>query len=498
MPVPCRLFLTTLVVVLTVLTGLAGCSDGSDRRPGGTLPVALPQVSDPPDEGQPNLFSTTFPLQSVGYRQREYFLSGSAMAFSPSGTLQADGIWPVAPAESADYRTRALVYRPIEDADFSGSVFVEWLNVTSGFELPVTYGTAHTELLRRGHAIVLLSAQFTGIEGAENPLLPLHLKAVNPARYGSLQHPGDSFSYDILTQVGGALREGGEHDLLEGLRPTHIFAMGQSQSASRLVTYYNAIQPLYAVFDGFLLQNRGASGSRLSEPPQVEVEPPSPALQRQDLAAPQLTVQGETDVLGLGSVGARQADSPVFRLWEVAGAAHNDEYTFVSGRNDIGTDPRFALVVEQTSVLGFQECNLPMNSGYLAWPVNAAVNALDAWARTGELPPVAERLQLTDDNSAYRLDDLGNALGGLRTPYVEAPAAVLSGLGQTDNAFCFLFGTTALFDAGQMAALYVDRAGYQRAVAAAVDDAVARGVLLAEDGERVIEAAGLQWDQAPP
>ena len=270
MPVPCRLFLTTLVVVLTVLVGLAGCSDGSDRRPGATLPVALPQVSDPPDEGQPNLFSTTFPLPSVGYRQREYFLSGSATAFSPSGTLQADGIWPVAPAESADYRTRALVYRPIEDADFSGSVFVEWLNVTSGFELPVTYGTAHTELLRRGHAIVMLSAQFTGIEGAENPLLPLHLKAVNPARYGSLQHPGDSFSYDILTQVGGALREGGEHDLLEGLRPTHIFAMGQSQSASRLVTYYNAIQPLYAVFDGFLLQNRGASGSRLSEPPQVE------------------------------------------------------------------------------------------------------------------------------------------------------------------------------------------------------------------------------------
>jgi hypothetical protein len=497
-PVPYRLFLSTLVAVLTVLTGLAGCSDGSDRRPGGTLPVALPQVSDPPDEGQPNLFSTTFALQSVGYRQREYFLSGSATVFTPSGTLQPDGVWPVAPAETADYRTRVLVYRPMSDTDFSGSVYVEWLNVTSGFELPVTYGTAHTELLRRGHAIVLLSAQFVGIEGAENPLLPLHLKAVNPARYGSLQHPGDSFSYDILTQVGAALREGGDHDLLEGLRPTHIFAMGQSQSASRLVTYYNAIQPLYGVFDGLLLQNRGASGAKLSEPPQVEVSPPSPAPQRQDLATQLITIQGETDVSGLGSVGARQPDSPVFRLWEVAGTAHNDEYTFVSGRNDIGTDPRFALVVEQTSILGFQECDLPMNSGYLAWTVNAAVRALDDWARSGELPPQADRLELIDDGSAFRLDDLGNVLGGLRTPYVEAPAAVLSGLGQTGNAFCFLFGTTALFDAGQMAGLYVDKAGYQRAVAAAVDDAVAQGFLLAEDGERIVEAAGLQWDKAPP
>ncbi len=495
MSFPYRLLFLAFV---TLLAGLAACSDGSDRRPASTLPIALPQVSDPPDEGQPNLFSTTFPLQSVGYRQREYFLSGSATAFTPTGTLQSDGVWPVEPLETAEYRTRVLVYRPNNDADFSGSVYVEWLNVTTGFELPVTYGTAHTELLRRGHAMVLLSAQFVGIEGAENPLLPLHLKVVNPARYGSLQHPGDSFSYDILTQVGGALRAGGEYDLLEGLRPTQLFAMGQSQSASRLVTYYNAIQPLYDVFDGFLIQNRGASGAALSQSPQPEISPPSPALQRQDLATPLITVQGETDVLALGSVRARQPDSPVFRLWEVAGAAHNDEYTFVSGRNDSGTDPRFALVVEQTSILGFQECDLPMNSGYLAWPVNAAVSALDAWARSGELPPRADRLALSDDDSAFQLDALGNVLGGLRTPYVDAPAAVLSGLGQRDNVFCRLFGTTDLFDATRMAELYVDKAGYEAAVAAAVDDAVAQGFLLAEDGERIVEAAGLQWDQAPP
>jgi len=135
------------------------------------------------------------------------------------------GMWSVEPGETADYRTRVLIYLPEDMTSFSGSVFVEWLNVTTGFELPVTYGAVHNELLREGHVVVMVSAQYADVEGSEGALLPLYLKAVNLKHYSSLHHPGDSFSYDILTQVAGALRDRGENSLLAGAEVTHVFAM---------------------------------------------------------------------------------------------------------------------------------------------------------------------------------------------------------------------------------------------------------------------------------
>jgi hypothetical protein len=44
-------------------------------------------------------------------------------------------------------------------------------------------------------------------------------------------------------------------------------------------------------------------------------------------------------------------------------------------------------------------------------------------------------------------DEHGNALGGIRTPYVDVPIAALSGLGQTGSILCLLFGTTVPLDA---------------------------------------------------
>jgi Alpha/beta hydrolase domain len=448
----------------------------------------------PTEDGEPSLLSTTFALQDVGYQQQEFFLTGVASAFTNTNELKSSGFWQVEPGETADYRTRVLMYTPIDSADFSGSVFVEWLNVTTGFELPVTYGTTHTELLREGHAIALVSAQLVGVEGSENALLPLHLKAVNPDRYASLYHPGDSFSYDIFSQVAGLLRDGQNNDLLGGASADLVFAMGQSQGASRLITYYNAIQPLFNAFDGFLLQNRGSGSSRLAQEPLTPVLTPSPVFLRTDIDALAINVQGESDVHGRGVDSSRQDDNISYRLWEVAGSAHNDEYTFVSGRNDAGDDPRYALVVEQTSIFGLQECNFPMNSGYLAWPTNAAIHALNVWARGGEPPASVARLNMDDGGVDFILDDVGNVTGGLRTSYVDAPAAVLSGIGQEGNAFCFLFGTTQLFDASTMASRYTDKAGYTSAVSESVARGIEAGTLLPPDGERIIEAAKLQWD----
>ena len=53
------------------------------------------------------------------------------------------------------------------------------------------------------------------------------------------------------------LRRPGDVDVLGGLVPEHVIAIGESQSAGRLVTYVNAVHPVADIYDGFLIHSRG-------------------------------------------------------------------------------------------------------------------------------------------------------------------------------------------------------------------------------------------------
>jgi len=478
---------------------LAACSGDNDNNNKVTeaeyLPIPNPALSLPPDVGGINLLAENFDLETVGYRQSEYFLEGTATAFTNLSELGADGVWSAEPGEEARYKTRIVVNRPIDPADYSGDVLVEWLNVTAGFETPPSWGTGQLEMRRGGAVWVGVSAQIVGIEG--NPdgglPLPLYLKAVDPERYGSLLHPGDSFSYDIFTQVAQALRNPEGIDPLDGLVAERLIAYGESQSAGRLVTYVNAIHPLYNAYDGYMIHSRGDGSSPLAQEPQVAIPTPEAVRVRTDLNVPVMIFETETDLVLLGYAAARQPDTDLIRTWEVAGTAHGDYYTFVSGRDDAVGDPVFASVVEENSVLGFITCEKPINNGPHHYVFNAAVRALNAWSAGGEPPPASPRLELNDDESDFLYDDLGNVLGGIRTPYVDVPSAVLRGEANLGNSFCFLFGTTSLFNAGQMASLYVDEPGFVAAVTEAANSAVAAGFLLQEDADAIIAWAPQQW-----
>lgn len=479
----------------------SGCGDSGDRqRPANPyLPIAAATVTTPPGSGDIFLPLGNYALSELGYRSAEYFLTGTAVAFTNLEELGPAGDWTVEPAESADYQTRVVVVRPEDPADFSGTVLVEWLNVSAGFDSAASWNTAHTGILRAGHAWVGVSAQFVGIEGSSSALAPLNLKAVNPARYGALQHPGDSFSYDIFSQAGRAVRDPAGPDVLDGLVAERILAIGESQSASRLVTYINAVHPLYNPYDGYLVHSRFRGAQALAQAPQVPIPTPAVVRTREDLNVPVLVYVTETDLIDLGYINDRQEDSEMFRLWEAAGTAHADYYTAIVGFDDKGEDPFYAVMAEVSTVAaGILECPLPLNAGPHPWTLNAALDALVTWVEEGKAPPSAPRLAVNDSGTALQLDEFGNALGGIRTPHVDAPAARLSGSGQPPGSFCYLFGTTELFDASTMASLYVDRNGYVQAVSMAADEAVVDGFLLQPDAERIKEAAGLQWDRAVP
>jgi hypothetical protein len=447
------------------------------------------------------LGTTTFDLAEAGYVEAEYFMSGVARAYTASEPLSSDGRWMVTPAESAPYRTRLVVYRPQRKRAFNGTVVVEWLNVSGGLDAAADWIMMHTELMREGYAWVGLSAQIVGIEGgvALLPGLPsLPAKAVDPVRYGSLSHPGDSFSYDMFSQVGQAIRRPIGANPLGDLKVKRLIAVGESQSAFRLTTYINAIHPIANLYDAFLLHSRGGGAAPLAERPLREIAAPNPTRIRTDSDTPVVTFQTETDLTLLGFVPDRQPDSAYFRLWEVAGTAHADAYTTVVGAADLGRDPKVAELVITTRALdsrgvpGFEsiECQKPINSGPQHFVLNAAVAATDRWVRTGKAPAEAPRIETTTTRPVEIVRDArGNALGGVRTPHVDVPIAAYSGGGQGGSVFCILFGTTAPFDAATLAALYPTHRDYVSAFRKATRRAVRAGFLRKKDARLMMRAA---------
>lgn len=452
------------------------------------FPVDLTQKGLDYEPGTPFYTFLNFDMADVGYTETEYFFSGTATSYIAMDELGVDGEWSVQPADVADYNSRMVVLRPIESAAFNGTVVVEWFNVTGGIDAAPDLLQMHVEMIREGYVWVGISAQSVGIEGGGAFSLPL--KQVDPTRYGGLFHPGDSFSYDIFSQGAQAVRNPQGMDPLGGLQVERMIAVGQSQSAGRLATYYNAVHPTIDLFDGFVIHGRGSGGaSSLSQEPQIDVPTPRPAFIRNDLSEPVIALQNETDVPR--SIEARQGDSNVYRMWEVTGSAHTDLYTTLIGNADKGDDPTYADVKEQNDARPpFIFCDIPVNDGPGHWVANAALAALNRWVATGDAAPSAPFMDWNSDLGDFEFDEWGNATGGIRTPWVDAPVAVLRGTGQPPaDAFCGLLGTTERFDTERLAALYPDKQTYIDEIDAATDSAVEAGFILPADAVLIKDRA---------
>lgn len=424
-------------------------------------------------------------LRAFGYQEKEYLISGVAHAYDFVGTPGSDGRWKVAvdPGSAAAYTTRIVVYTPIDARRFDGTVDVEWDNVTNGFDLLVDLVYDHATPFRDGDAYVGVSAQFPGAEAA---------KLNDPARYASLLHPGDSYSYDIFSQAGMALWR--DPQLFGGMRPRALVASGDSQSAVRLATYVDAVAPAVNVYDAYLVHSRtGTGGAPLQQPPgtasvamaggtSVSVSDGNAGLRAQstpprfqsrtDLLAPVLYFMTQTDVYsppyGLFGYGpATQPDSPGFRLWEVAGTAHVDDCAAnlcFGDTGDLGAaSARFDSMLDPPrTFLGGTTCNLPINTGEEGYVLGAARRQLIRWTLTGgahggvpaSAPPLfADQAVGEAASTAPVLDSHGNIVGGVRDPAVDVPVATLTGVPNTPG-LCFLGGSTTPFSTATLQSLY--------------------------------------------
>lgn len=481
-PVPIGVIAALASFVALAWSGLAFAV----ATPTVTAAVGVPT----PNAGAPS--GTTFDLALEGYQASEFFVEGTASSYhNASGPpFAADGLWTVEPdaAPIPAYKTRIQVYRPIDAEAFSGVVIVEWLNVTNQSDSAADWILAHNEMIRRGHVYVGATTQAIGVNAA---------RTLDAARYGAaggnLVHPGDSYSYDIFSQIGKAVRDN-QALVLGGLTLEKLIADGESQSASRLVTYIDALAIQDAMYDGYFVHSRGANGAALraaiaGPPALTAIATPGTTLIRTDMTQPVFIMQAETDTRA-----TRQPDTSVFRQWESAGSSHADMYTLGIGQPDHGeldTTAAQRLFVRMLNPTNeplpgiLPACNLPVNSGPHHWVVQSSLHHLATWVQDGTTPPASQYLTtVTTPTSALVLDANGNATGGARSPHVDVPVAAIRGTGNSAPGpvnFCGLFGTTTALTQTQFQALYADEAAFETAWNGAVDSAVANGFVLAAD-----------------
>ncbi len=499
MNTPIRCLYTAFLALLLTITA---CSNGNDSPSTAEPPEVRGNAADATvspasgGNGVALVFGhAAFDLAEVGYEQLEFFVEGTADAYTPVEPLTSDGKWTVSAFSPAFYKTRLIVNRPTDPDKFNGSVIVEWFNVSGGVDASPDWQHMHVELIRAGYAWVGVSAQAVGLAQLVCPTVGPGCRAAgDPLRYGSLMHPGDSYSYDIFSQAGQAIRNQAPL-VLGGLVPQRVIAVGESQSAGRLTTYINAAHPVADVYDAFVVHSRSGAGSPLTQPPLAIVSTPSPTYFRDDLTDPVMVFTNENDA---GAIAARQEDGPLYRLWEVAGTAHFDQYGLVQAQNDTGEPETvaqwFDTMRNPTSdpSAGFS-CAAPINTGPATFVMRSLIHSLNSWLIDGTPPPSAARLETVSISPlVYKADAFGNVLGGIRTPAVDAPVARINGLGQPaggTGVFCFLFGITVPFTDEQLSGLYQSHENFVSAWSAATQSALQGGFILKEDAKNIQAAA---------
>jgi hypothetical protein len=477
---------------------------------GQTVTARAPEeITAPPAEGLGmNLPQPAAPTPD-GYVVEELFVGGTATSYTVDDT-PVDGRWAATPGDEAAYRTRVVVRRPAAAEDFSGTVIVEWFNV-SAIEASPDWAFMADEITREGHAYVGVSVQAQGVEGGDT-LLDVQvdpeqaaasgvseasgngLKNIDPARYGTLVHPGDAYAYDIFGQVGQAVVESPDA-LLGGLEVTSVIGAGESQSAAFLTTFVNAVHPLAPVYDGFLVHSRGGGAAPIDGDllaarggDNAEAFSRSGIRIRDDLDVPVFIFETETDLTLLGYANARQPDTDLIRTWEVAGLSHADAH-FVRAIIGGPRDP---------SVGSFLGCTDPINVGPQHEVIQAALHHLVGWVGGGDPPPTGTPIELTDaDDTTIARDERGIALGGVRHPLVDVPTAVLSGdppgggtiADVAGGGVCRLFGTTTALDPAALVELHGSADDYVAAFTASADATVTAGFLLRPDADTLVAEA---------
>ncbi len=325
-------------------------------------------------------------LERVGYLQEEYFISGTV--------------------DGKPYRTSMLVRRPKDLGRFSGLVGVETIHAAGAIPF---WGTGREVWAPGNHVWVAVASQRSALE--------TQVKKFNAGRYAALDIPQvgplpaapgapaapavpgqmtqDLFSQAIMTQVGAWLKSNPGNGPLAGRPVRYLLMGGASQTGGTTINYIQQSHAAArlpngrAIYDGYM---------------------PALAFARTPLSAADgaaiLHIVSEGEVVnavnGKRPMGERpdsDAARDRYRLYEVAGGSH---------------------VPTRGSTVSASPPGYP--SQFPSPPISkkALLNLID-WVTKGVAPPKASRIEIRDGQIVR--DQYGNAVGGMRSPYVDVPVA---------------------------------------------------------------------------
>lgn len=435
-------------------------------------------------------------LAAAGYVEEEFFISGEGNAYD----WAADG--SISVLESGlPYTTRVIVRRPANAAAFNGNVIVELLNNSRTFDWQMTWGVVHPYVLDSGSAYVGISIRPRGIDS---------MKKLNPARYEALAFTApaqacandaaadrrEDLHWDIISQVGALLKTPHNSGPLAGFDVERLYATADDGD---LPTYVNAIHAQAnlpdgsSIYDGYVYKGN-ASPVRINacSPAPAEDDP-----RHADHGAnvPVARVLAEGDAAGFSAMRRDDSDAPgdLYRLYEVAGSSHMDTALY-----------RHLPVVEDQVAMGmppFQsawplayKCSVEMpmvDSQVYRHAMHATFANIDRWVRDGVPAPRAERLALRNpgtEQAEFVFDEYGNAVGGVRSPFLEVPVATYRAKAPGPGV-CGNLLRIEPFDWSRLESLYGSHDAYVSKLTETVDRLAQQGWLTSTDAEQIKSAA---------
>jgi len=439
-------------------------------------------------------------LGRFGYIEEEYFLHGTANIYDK---LSGSALTVV--HAGVPYVTRVLVRRPENTASFSGRVYLDILNASSNYDIEDLWVRSYLWCMQNGHAYVGVTSKPGSVMSLkffdEKRYRSLNWASPEPAAQpavpdpvsGSIPGTEEGLVWDILSQCGVLLRGGGADSLLAGLRVEYLYLTGQSQSGAYLNTYVNHFHDFLVtvegrrLFDGFF----NSVGATVVRPLRQTQSSRSLGIHPgalRPVVTPTISVTAEGD-LGLFAeiTGERVSESyppdrdtagEKSRYYEVAGASHTDVSAAVLPSENEVAKTRFAHLTTQSGA--------PANDFPLAFYLTALLDRLHLWGSAGVAPPQMPLLA-RDQFGEVLKDEHGNAVGGLRSPFLDVPAATHRAFGETgDRAIA---GTVDHFPRKRIAALYGSTDEYILRFSKQARQQVREGWVSAADAERMIDWA---------
>jgi hypothetical protein len=450
-------------------------------------------------------------LGAAGYVEREFLVEGTAAVYGPNDpawkgrvTLSRAEIVPLGRVVRTDvpYATRIIIRSPAHRAGFSRTVVVEPIHNMG--EMTPSWNVTYRHHLQRGHAwigVTVSTGPHISVGGHSTGGIGL-LRQLDPVRYGALDlvagEPDDwpllrnrddsgkglldvladspftgkstdgtafgvmieeiyrsyAHSPDVVAQLAALLKVEG----LDGWPVERLIGTG----ASGTTAWWNAFidgghHDRAPNFDGYVLYVATPPRSRPGDAAVVSVISEAEAM----LAV----IEADTP--------PPDTDDPTFRQYELAGTGHQ-----LSGADDAGVTDALsthASTLDQArpnGLIPYDRANHPILHGI--W------RALEERIAHGvPMPPSVHIDRDADGEGGLARDQYGNARGGLRPPWVEAPNARYFARSPWNP----LRACMAPFTADRMRKLYGDVETYRAAFKGAVESLVAEGWVGADEAE---------------